>query len=82
MLKGDTKSFGIVLKWEFEVLAIMKGGTQKSTLCFRVGGRKQFYRVLKLRGYKKFRIRNFPMLYLPAINDRSFMDYSSLQDIF
>ena len=37
MLKGDTKSFGIVLKWEFEVLAKMKGGTQKSTLCLLLG---------------------------------------------
>ena len=32
MLKGGTKRFGVVLKWELEVLAIRKGGAKSFPL--------------------------------------------------
>ena len=39
MLKGGTQSFGIVLTWELEVLAMPKTGSKKLPL---QGGRKGF----------------------------------------
>ena len=66
MLKGDTKSFEVLIIWELEVLAIQLGGTTsfhplkrgragKVLPCLEGGG----------GGRKKFWIHNFPILYPP-----------------
>ena len=78
MLKGGTKSFGVVFTGYLEVLAILKGGrgtksfhalkgegAQKVLPCLEGGGggTNKFYPVSREGGgHKKFRAREFPIL--------------------
>ena len=43
MLKGCTKSVGIVLTWKLDVLAIMNGGTKEFSPLKWVRGHRQIY---------------------------------------
>ena len=57
---GGTKSFEVVSTQELEILAIVMGGAKGFHPLKGGGGRNKFYPVLK--GCKKFRTRDFPIL--------------------
>ena len=76
---GGTNSFGVVLIWELEALAILKGrgGGRKQFTCFKKrGGGRNDLPCLERRGLRqKFRTSDFPILYppphFPINNNRS-----------
>ena len=45
-----TNSFGLVLTWELEVLAILKGGAKSYYPLKGGGGHERFYPVLRVGG--------------------------------
>ena len=74
MLKGDAKSFEVVLTRELEVLAILKGGAKSFHPLKKRGGGGMQKALPCLEGCEMFLTHNFSILLprpLPVINDRS-----------